>query len=43
MRERGTGRWVDLERGAGSWMQAERTVFDGMGLVWREPGERCTG
>ncbi|SLM39928.1 terminal deoxynucleotidyl [Lasallia pustulata] len=43
VRERGSGRWVDLERGAGSWEEAERRVFAGLGLVWREPGERCTG
>lgn len=43
VRERGTGRWVDLEKGAGGWEEAERRVFEGMGLVWREPGERCTG
>lgn len=43
VRERSTGRWVDLERGAGSWEEAERKVFEGMGLQWREPGDRCTG
>ena len=26
-----------------TWEEAERRVFDGLGLVWREPGERCTG
>ena len=43
VRERGTGRWVDLERGASTWLEAERRVFEGLGLVWREPGDRCTG
>ena len=49
VRERATGAWVDLEgyrdertrcRG---WEEAERRVFRGLGLVWREPWERCTG
>ena len=49
VRERGTGRWIDLERWsdpktrAPSWEIAERRVFEGMDLVYREPWERCTG
>jgi len=49
VRERGTGRWVDLERWsnertrAKTWQEAERRVFEGFGLTWREPEERCTG
>jgi len=49
VRERGTGRWVDLERWsdertrARTWQEAERRVFEGFGLTWREPEERCTG
>ena len=49
VRERGTGRWVDLERWsdertrARTWEEAERRVFEGLGLVYREPWERCTG
>ncbi|MCJ1223394.1 hypothetical protein MMC12_000034 [Toensbergia leucococca] len=49
VRERGSGRWVDLEGWANEgtrcrgWEEAERRVFEGMGLVWREPWERCTG
>jgi len=49
VRERGTGRWVDLERWsdertrARTWQEAERRVFEGFGLMWREPEERCTG
>lgn len=49
VRERGTGRWVDLERWsdertrARTWLEAERRVFEGFGLAWREPEERCTG
>ncbi|TKA29885.1 hypothetical protein B0A50_03249 [Salinomyces thailandicus] len=52
VRERGSGEVVDLERwgdGAGGqgraegMVEAERRVFEGMGLEWREAGERCTG
>ena len=49
VRERGSGRWVDLEGWADEktrctdWREAERRVFEGMGLVYREPWERCTG
>ena len=49
VRERGTGRWLDLERWsdpktrAKTWQEAEKRVFSGFGLEWREPEERCTG
>ena len=49
VRERGTGRWVDVEGWAdkrtrwNDWNEAERRVFEGMGLVYREPWDRCTG
>lgn len=49
VRERGTGKWVDLEQWtdlktrARTWQEAERRVFEGMGLEWRAPEERCTG
>ena len=49
VRERGTGRWVDLEGWTDKktrckgWEEAERRVFEGMGLVYREPWDRCTG
>lgn len=49
VRERGSGKWVDLERYAdekarcSSWEEAEKRVFEGLELEWREPGERCTG
>lgn len=49
VRERGTGRWVDLEgwtekrTRCTDWKVAERRVFEGMGLVYREPWDRCTG
>lgn len=39
--------WVDLEdggRGKPQTMEeAERRVFEGLGLTWRPPEERCTG
>ena len=49
VRERGTGKWVDVERWsdvktrAKTWQEAERRVFEGFGLEYREPWERCTG
>lgn len=51
VRDRRTGEVVDLEgedlaRGWGvktSWEEGERRVFEGLGLEWLEPEERCTG
>lgn len=49
VRERGTGRWVDLEQWTDpktrckDWREAEKRVFEGMGLVYQEPWDRCTG
>ncbi|KAK3994752.1 hypothetical protein QBC44DRAFT_357033 [Cladorrhinum sp. PSN332] len=49
IRGRKDGRWVDLEsdRATGErapdMLTAERRVFEGIGLEWREPEERCTG
>ena len=49
MRERGTGKWIDLEGWTDpktrckSWEEAERRVFEGMELEYREPWDRCTG
>lgn len=49
VRERATGRWVDLEGWAdertrcADWRVAEKKVFEGLGLVFREPEDRCTG
>ncbi|MCJ1447865.1 MAG: hypothetical protein MMC23_008377 [Stictis urceolatum] len=49
VRDRGTGRWVDLERysdeanRAKTPLEAEKRVFEGLGLQWRRPEERCTG
>ncbi|KAL8944207.1 MAG: hypothetical protein Q9211_000676 [Gyalolechia sp. 1 TL-2023] len=49
VRERGTGKWIDLEGWTDpetrckDWEEAERRVFEGMGLEFREPWDRCTG
>ena len=49
VRERASGRWVDLEGWADErtrctdWRVAEKRVFEGLGLVFREPEDRCTG
>jgi len=54
VRDRGNGEVVDVEgwreyKGsigegkAGDMVQAERRVFEGLGLAFREPWERCTG
>lgn len=47
IRSRVDGTWVDFEtRGnegrAPDMLTAEKRVFDGLGLVWREPSMRCT-
>ncbi|KAL8775402.1 MAG: hypothetical protein Q9209_000410 [Squamulea sp. 1 TL-2023] len=49
VRERGSGRWIDLEGWADpktrckDAYEAERRVFKGLGLQYREPWDRCTG
>lgn len=47
IRSREDGKWVDLEGGAQGpapdMATAERRVFEGLGLDWRPPEERCTG
>ena len=46
IRDRSTNRIVDLESIGGrptDAVEAERKVFAGLGLVYREPWERCTG
>ncbi len=45
IRDRETGRWIDLEgQGhAASIEEAEKKVFEGLGLQWRAPEARCTG
>ena len=48
VRDRVTGQWIDLERWtdektrAKTWQEAERRVFEGLGLEWKTPEERCT-
>ncbi|KAH6668799.1 hypothetical protein B0J14DRAFT_150806 [Halenospora varia] len=36
------GTWVDLEKGDGDMITKEKRVFEGIGLEWRDPTERCT-
>ncbi|EGO60759.1 hypothetical protein NEUTE1DRAFT_76176 [Neurospora tetrasperma FGSC 2508] len=48
IRSRADGTWVDFESGpngepAPDMLTAERRVFEGLGLEWRPPEERCTG
>ncbi|KAL8855074.1 MAG: hypothetical protein Q9221_000271 [Calogaya cf. arnoldii] len=49
VRERGSGKWIDLEGWAKPRtrctdpFEAEKRVFEGMGLQYREPWDRCTG
>ncbi|TQW11176.1 DNA polymerase beta [Cordyceps javanica] len=46
IRSRRNGTWVDFEcgdSGANSIEEAEKRVFDGLGIPWRHPWERCTG
>ncbi|KAL8705985.1 MAG: hypothetical protein Q9201_000929 [Fulgogasparrea decipioides] len=49
VRERGSGKWIDLEGWTDpktrckNWKEAERRVFEGMGLEYHEPRDRCTG
>lgn len=45
VRRRDDGAWVDLEGLGGKapdMLTAEKRVFEGLGLEWREPSERCT-
>ncbi|KAI9776277.1 MAG: hypothetical protein M1835_005573 [Candelina submexicana] len=46
VRDRATGEVLDLEGRGGpskTWGEAEKKVFQGFGLEFREPWERCTG
>lgn len=46
VRDRATREVLDLEGVGGkgrTWEEAEKKVFAGLGLVYREPWERCTG
>ncbi|KAL4925050.1 uncharacterized protein BDV17DRAFT_284257 [Aspergillus undulatus] len=43
VRERTTGgQVIDLERGGRTWQERERLVMEGLGVGFREAGERCT-
>jgi DNA polymerase IV len=45
IRSRADGHWVDLESKEGKapdMLTAEKRVFEGLGLEWRDPEERCT-
>ena len=48
VRDRLSGNWLDLERWsdpsqrATTIEEAEKRVFEGLGLEWKEPRERCT-
>ena len=37
------GKWLDLEKGVNDLLEKEKKVFEGLGLEWRDPEERCTG
>lgn len=49
VRDRATGKWIDLEgwtnerTRCSDWSDAERRVFEGLGLIYLEPWDRCTG
>lgn len=46
IRNRSDGSWVDYEgtpSPSKSMEEAERRVFEGLGITWRPPSERCTG
>ncbi|KAL8759878.1 MAG: hypothetical protein Q9199_000443 [Rusavskia elegans] len=49
VRERGSGKWIDLEGWADPRtrckdpLEAEKRVFEGLGLQYQEPWDRCTG
>ncbi|KAJ5824588.1 DNA polymerase family X [Penicillium robsamsonii] len=42
VRDRGTGRQVDLEHGGETWEEREKLVMEGLGIGWRPPEERCS-
>ncbi|RDW59694.1 hypothetical protein BP6252_12781 [Coleophoma cylindrospora] len=43
VRNRADGRWVDVEDCPGNLLAKEKRAFERLGLIWREPTERCTG
>jgi DNA polymerase IV len=42
VRDRKTGRVIDLEDSGQTWEEREKLVLDGIGVGWRPPEERCT-
>ncbi|KAI5310642.1 hypothetical protein KEM55_004185 [Ascosphaera atra] len=40
VRDRATGKLIDLEEGGETWRQRERKVFEGVGVPWRPPEAR---
>ncbi|KAJ5502932.1 DNA polymerase family X [Penicillium fimorum] len=42
VRDRGTGRQVDLEHGGETSEEREKLVMEGLGIGWRPPEERCS-
>ncbi|KAI2720106.1 hypothetical protein CBS147318_3412 [Penicillium roqueforti] len=42
VRDRGTGRQVDLEEDGETWEEREKLVMEGLGIGWRPPEERCS-
>ncbi|KAL5332900.1 high-affinity nickel-transport protein-domain-containing protein [Aspergillus crustosus] len=43
VRERTSGgQVIDLEKGGGTWEERERMVMEGLGVGFRQAGERCT-
>ncbi|KAJ5447653.1 DNA polymerase family X [Penicillium cf. griseofulvum] len=42
VRDRNTGRQVDLEHGGETWEEREKLVMEGLGIGWRPPEERCS-
>lgn len=42
VRDRNTGRQVDLEQDGQTWEEREKLVMEGLGVGWRPPEERCS-
>ncbi|KAJ5187024.1 hypothetical protein N7449_010018 [Penicillium cf. viridicatum] len=42
VRDRNTGRQVDLEHDGQTWEEREKLVMEGLGVGWRPPEERCS-
>ncbi|KAG0161527.1 hypothetical protein PDIDSM_9061 [Penicillium digitatum] len=42
VRDRSTGRQIDLEHDGETWEEREKLVMEGLGVGWRPPEERCS-